>query len=146
MHWPSQASVPGTVTNDQPRILVVDDDRVMLSLILGLLRHEGYHLLDKAVSGKEALERCRAAPPDIIFLDIEMPEMNGIETLEALQQQGVRAHVVLVSGSPTAQYVMAAREHRVAGFVVKPVSPKSITDAIDKCLKNVDPAGTRMHV
>lgn len=120
----------------QPRILVVDDDRLMLTLLVGVLRQEGFHQVDKAFSGMETLEKCRAEPPDIIFLDIEMPGMSGIETLKTLQDQRIPSQVVLVSASPTAEYVMAAKDNHVAGFIVKPVSPKTISEAIAKCLKN----------
>lgn len=118
-----------------PRILVVDDDRLMLTLLVGVLRQEGFHQVDKASNGTEALEKCMAEPPDIVFLDIEMPGMSGIETLQALKKQGTPSQVVLVSASPTAEYVMAAKEHHAAGFVVKPASPKTISEAIAKCLK-----------
>lgn len=120
----------------QPRILVVDDDRLMLTLLVGVLRQEGFHRVDKASSGMETLEKCKAEPPDIIFLDIEMPEMSGIDTLKALQEQGISSQVVLVSASPTAEYVMAAKDNHAASFVVKPASPKIISEAIAKCLKN----------
>lgn len=123
-----------------PRILVVDDDRLMLTLLVGVLRQEGFHQVDKASNGMEALEKCKTDPPDIVFLDIEMPGMSGIETLQALQKQGIPSQVILVSASPTAEYVMAAKEHHAAGFVVKPASPKIISEAIAKCLKNTPAA------
>lgn len=124
---------------DQPRILVVDDDRVMLTLLVGVLKQEGFSQVERATSGAEALEMCRAAPPDVVFLDIEMPGMNGIETLEAMQKEGIPSKVVFVSASPTSQYVTAAKEHHAAGFVVKPASPKIISDAVAKCLKEAGP-------
>ena len=122
-----------------PRILVVDDDRIMLTLLISILKHEGFHHVDKASSGEEALEKCAESPPDIIFMDIEMPGMNGIEAMEAVHQRNVATQVILVSANPKTQYVMSAKEHKAAGFVVKPMSPKVVSDAIAKCLKNTHP-------
>ncbi|MCP5279496.1 MAG: response regulator [Thiobacillus sp.] len=130
----------------KPRILVVDDDRLMLTLLIGVLRQEGFHDLDKASSGAEALEKCLASPPDIVFLDIEMPGMNGIETLDALKKQGVQTQVVLVSATPRTQYVMEAKELNAAGFVVKPMSAKVVSDAIAKCLKLAHPGSVGVKV
>ncbi len=123
----------------QPRILVVDDDRLMLTLLVGVLRQEGFNLVTKASSGAEALEKCKAEAPDIVFLDIEMPGMNGLETFEALQKEGIASQVILVSASPKTNYVIAAKNHQAAGFIVKPASPKVISDAIAKCLKHIEP-------
>ncbi|MEW5768774.1 MAG: response regulator [Pseudomonadota bacterium] len=128
------------MSQPQPRILIVDDDRLMITLLAGILRQEGYRLVDRALSGQEALAKCRLAPPDIIFMDIEMPEMNGIETVEALAEEGIGAQIVLVSASPTTAYVHLAMKYNVARFVVKPMSPKTVGDAIAACLKRAPPA------
>ena len=130
----------------QPRILVVDDDRLMLTLLAGVLRQEGYTQVDRASSAAEALEKCKTLPPDIIFMDIEMPEMTGIEAMLALREQNIKSQVVLVSASPKTQYVMSAKEHLAAGFVVKPVAPKTISAAIEACLKHAHPGevGTKV--
>ena len=128
------------------RILIVDDDHLMLTLLTGVLKLEGYTLVDRAKSGKEALEKCAENPPDIIFMDIEMPEMNGIEAMQALHEKGIKSHVILVSANPKTQYVMSAKEKQASGFVVKPLSAKIVSDAIDKCLKKTHPgqAGTEV--
>lgn len=126
------------------RILIVDDDHLMLTLLTGVLKQEGYTLIDRAKSGREALEKCAENPPDIIFMDIEMPEMNGIETMQALHEQGVKSHVILVSANPKTEYVMSAKEKQAEGFVVKPLSAKIVSNAIEHCLKKSHPgqAGT----
>jgi CheY-like chemotaxis protein len=133
------------MTTAEPRILVVDDDRLMLALLAGVLRNEGYHHVDKASSGKEALEKCRMAAFDIIFLDVEMPDMNGIETLQVIRQEGFPSQVVLVSANPLSHYVMAARENHAAGFVVKPLSPRIVSDTIANCMKHLHPDGEGAH-
>ena len=118
----------------QTRILVVDDDRLMLTLLLGVLRREGYHHVEKAASGKEALDRFLHNPPDIVFLDIEMPVLDGLQTLKAIKAFGTVAQVVMVTATPTAHYVQAAKDGGAAGFLVKPISPAKVVNAVQECL------------
>ncbi len=115
------------------QILVVDDDRLMLTLFVGVLRREGYQSVDIAKSGKDALEKLKEQRPDIVFLDIEMPELSGLDVLKAIKELGIETKVVIVTATPSAQNVMAARDGGAAGFLVKPVSPKKVADAIKAC-------------
>lgn len=117
----------------QLRILVVDDDRVMLTLFVGVLRREGFHAVDIAKSGNEALEKLKEQNPDVVFLDIEMPDLSGLEALKAIKEQGAETKVVMVTATPSAHNVMAAKESGADGFLVKPVSPKKVADAIKAC-------------
>jgi DNA-binding response OmpR family regulator len=119
----------------QPRILVVDDDHLMLTLLIGLLRKEGYLYVDKASLGKEAITKFLQTRPEVIFLDIELPDFNGIETLKAIREYGTVCQVVMVTATATAQLVKAARELGASGFLVKPVSAAKITGAIKICLE-----------
>lgn len=121
------------------KILVVDDDRLMLTLFTGILRREGYHAVDTARSGKEALEKVKEQRPDIVFLDIEMPELSGLDALKAIWEVGIETKVIMVTATPTTENVMAAKAGGASGFLVKPLSPRKVTDAIEAC--NVDKAG-----
>jgi len=118
---------------DSSRILIVDDDRLMLTLLIGVLRHEGFHHLESAMSGKQALVKLLQFRPDIVFLDIEMPGINGIETLRAIKKLGVVTQVVMVTATPTAQHVSDAKKGGAAGFLVKPVSPAKVAAAVKSC-------------
>jgi len=136
-----QETLPNTL-----RILVVDDNRVMLTLLTGILHQEGFHHVDTAASGDEALEKCLAAPPDIVFMDIEMPGMSGFEAMDALRKKGIQSHVILVSANPRTQYVNDAKEHQAEGFVVKPMSPRVVSDAIANCLNRAHPGSIGVKV
>ena len=118
------------------RILVVDDDRLMLTLMLRVLRQEGFHHVEKASNGKDGIAKFLQTRPEIVFLDIEMPEINGIETLKAIKEFGLVTQVVMVTATPTAQYVNASKEGGAAGFLVKPVSPAKVANAVKACLEN----------
>jgi len=115
------------------KILVVDDDRLMLTLFVGILRREGYHSVDPARSGAEALEKIKEHRPAIVFLDIEMPELSGLDALNAIWQVGIETKVVMVTATPTTENVMAAKSRGASGFLVKPISPRKVADAIEAC-------------
>jgi CheY-like chemotaxis protein len=117
------------------KIMVVDDDRVMLTLLTGIIHREGYRVKAAVSNGRDAIGKFLELQPDIVFLDIEMPVMNGLETLKAIKEYGILSQVVMVSSSPTSQRVLAAREHGAAGFLVKPLSARKVADAIRLCLE-----------
>ena len=121
-----------------PWILVVDDDRLMLTILVGLIRQEGFERVEQARDGNEALKKFLVRKPPIVFLDIEMPELDGIETLRAIKEFGVSTQVVMISARPTAHRVEAAKEGGAAGFLVKPISQKRIGDAIRACMRRAD--------
>ena len=115
------------------QILVVDDDRLMLTLFVGILRREGYTTVETARSGQEALAKLKDHRPDLIFLDIEMPGLSGLEALRAIQELNLGTKVVMVTATPTTQNVLAAKDGGASGFLVKPLSPKKVADAIADC-------------
>lgn len=118
-----------------PCILVVDDDRLMLTILVGLIRQEGFNNVDLARDGNEALKKFLVRKPQIVFLDIEMPGLDGLETLRALKEYGTNTQIVMISALPTAARVEASKTGGAAGFLVKPISQKRIADAIHKCLR-----------
>jgi len=117
------------------RILVVDDNHLMLTLLVGLLQQEGYRHVDKAYSGKEAVSKFLQTRPDVIFMDIEMPDFSGIETLKAIKEFGTTSQVVMVTATPTAENVKQAKFAGACGFLVKPVSAAKLSSAVDQCIE-----------
>jgi CheY-like chemotaxis protein len=79
------------------RILVVDDEEGIRQLFVDILVPKGYEVV-VAASGHEALERAREAAFDVVFLDIKMPGMNGVEAFEALREINPRSQYVMITG------------------------------------------------
>ena len=127
--------VKGNMSKTAIRILIADDEHIMLTLLAAMIRREGYQNVELAKNGHEALRKFLVQKPQIVFLDIEMPELDGLETLRAIREFGITTQVVMVSATATAERVGAAREGGASGFIVKPVSQKRISDAIQSCLK-----------
>ena len=101
------------------KILVVDDEEDLCRLLTESLRLEGFQVA-AATSGREALALVEQEPPDLIILDLAMPEMDGIETLRRIRERGVTAKVVILTAYGTAQRAREAMALGVREFLGKP--------------------------
>ena len=109
---------------DKGDLLVVDDNRVNRLLLARALEHLG-HRVAFSENGRQALESLRARPVDLVLLDIEMPEMNGYETLEALQADAKLRDIPVVMMSSIEEIDSVARciELGAEDYLFKPVNP-----------------------
>lgn len=101
-------------------MLVVDDDEMLREFLreeLGRLGHE----IVQAGNGKEAIERIREAPPGLILLDLQMPQVDGIDTLRALRAAKVRAPVILLTAQRNPEVLAQAEALGAADVLLKPV-------------------------
>lgn len=116
-------------------ILIVDDNLAARSLLKSVLSGLGLRIKSyDASSGTEAIELSKMMVYDIIFLDIEMPGMNGLETLEKILQQRQDQFVVIVSANATIENVKKAIALGGQGFIVKPYKSTKVNAAIEKYL------------
>jgi len=106
-----------------PTALVADDERLMREQIIGRLKAAWPELVivGEAVNGREAVAMAQGLAPDIVFLDISMPEMDGIKAARALAGS---AHVVFVTAYD--QYAISAFEHGAVDYLLKPVEPERV--------------------
>jgi len=119
--------------NAKIRILVVDDDHTMRELLKSLLRREGYNVVGDAGDGDAALAQCENLDPHVVCLDINMPKLGGLQTLEAIKERFRDIQVVMVTGAATADVVRDAIDKGACGFIVKPFTAAKILDALRKC-------------
>ena len=80
-----------------PTVLIVDDSPVNRSLLRKLLETEGYEVIGEAANGKEGYEEFVKHSPDIVTLDVSMPEMNGIEALKFMNSHNPKAKIIILS-------------------------------------------------
>lgn len=118
-----------------PKIAIVDDDRIMRTVLGALIRDSGYTVVSEAGDGKEAIRQYLLHQPDILFMDIEMPDVDGMTALKAIKAYGTNCQVVMISATATQSIVKEAVENGAAGFLVKPISAGKVQDAIASCLK-----------
>ena len=115
--------------SDEVSVLVVDDSAMMRNLIGRMIEEApGLALADKAMNGLFALQKIPRVQPDVICLDLEMPEMNGIEFLQERKKQGIKIPVVILSSiaEKGAQITMEALGLGASDFVQKPSGSVSL--------------------
>jgi CheY-like chemotaxis protein len=103
-----------------PSILVVEDETVLRGLLMTTLQGEGYRVYE-ATNGKEGLDASLELHPQLILLDIIMPEMNGIDMLKRLRQDkwGRSATVVLLTNLGDRESIESAKEFEIRDYLVK---------------------------
>ena len=116
------------------RILVVDDSKAMRSVVMRAVRGAGYADLsfDEASNGAEALAAIRTAPPDLVLTDWNMPEMSGIEFLEALRAEGSGVRVGFVTSEQNPSLVERAHRAGALFVVAKPFTLDVLQAALAK--------------
>jgi CheY-like chemotaxis protein len=114
------------------RVLAVDDDPTMLKLMANYLGRLGCQA-DFAKNGKEAVEKIRATGFDICFMDILMPEMNGVEAAQIIREEiSQNLPIIAITSSIMKTTRETCFEVGMNDFVVKPVGPEVITEMINR--------------
>jgi two-component system, chemotaxis family, CheB/CheR fusion protein len=113
------------------KILVVDDNRDAADSLAAILRFEG-HEARAAYSGAEAVQAAEEMKPDVVLLDIQMPEMSGYDVARALRdyRRGVRAVIVAVTAYGQESDKLAARQAGFHHHITKPVDPGRVLEII----------------
>ena len=116
-----------------PRVLLLDDEPFMLKLLTHLLRDLGLTRVEGVTQAPQALELCatRTDPPVLVMVDLNMPDMDGVEFIRKLAEQGFTGDLVLVSGEDerllhSALTLVRAHDLRIVGYLHKPVTPGSL--------------------
>lgn len=112
--------------------LIVDDMPDMRALLRATLIKLGVDSVDEAEDGAQALATYQQKNIDMVFLDINMPGVSGLELLAELKRLDPNVHVVMVSGESSISNVRAAIGFGARGFVVKPYSVEKIEEAINR--------------
>ena len=121
------------------RVIIADDEVLMLQLLEKVLT--GFHcdVQMRASSGREVIEKLKSGDePEMIFLDIEMPDGNGFEALKYIKDNKVPTFVVMVSAHGTIENVKSCMESGADGFIVKPYSEKKIEQLVKKYRKTLN--------
>ncbi|MDB5055851.1 MAG: cheY 2 [Bacilli bacterium] len=115
-------------------ILVVDDAAFMRLMIKDILIKGGYNIIGEAVNGIEAIEKYGKLKPDLVTMDITMPEMEGIEALRRIKQNDPFAKIIMCSALGQRLLVVQAIQAGAKDFIVKPFQPDRVLETINKVL------------
>ncbi len=126
------------MTSPRGHILVVDDEKDIRSLMQDILEDEGYEVTT-AANGVQARDAWRKGAPDVVFLDIWMPDIDGITLLRQMKEEGLLEHsnVVMISGHGTIETAVEATRLGAWDFLEKPLSLNKLLVATERALKHV---------
>jgi len=118
----------------KPRILVVDDEEPIRKALRMTLEYEGYEV-SEASSGNEALDRIEDDLPDLVFLDIKMPGMDGLEVLGEVRERTTAPQVVMISGHGNVETAVQATKKGAFDFIEKPLETERVLLAVRNALE-----------
>jgi two-component system KDP operon response regulator KdpE len=128
---------------ERRRILVVDDEERMVRFIRMNLEHDGYQV-HEAFNGKQAVQRLRDVTPDLILLDIMMPDLDGFEVLEMIREVSA-VPVIMLTAKGEEDDRVRGLELGADDYVTKPFSPRELVSRVKAVLRRAEAAGGSMH-
>ena len=115
-------------------VLVCDDAIFMRTMITDILSQAGYDIVGEAESGAQAVQRYRDLKPDLVTMDIVMPDMGGIEAVREIVKLDPDAKVLMCSAMGQQALVVEAIQAGAKDFVVKPFQPSRVLEAVQRLL------------
>ncbi|GFR37719.1 chemotaxis protein CheY [Insulibacter thermoxylanivorax] len=116
------------------RVLIVDDAAFMRMMIKDILTKNGYEVVGEASDGLQAIEKYKELSPDLVTMDITMPEMDGITALKEIRKIDPNAKVIMCSAMGQQAMVIDAIQAGAKDFIVKPFQADRVIEAIKKTL------------
>jgi len=128
---------------DRRRILVVDDEERMVRFIRLNLEHDGFQV-SEAFNGKEAIQKIRDVTPDLILLDVMMPDIDGFEVLETVREVS-QVPVIMLTAKGEEDDRVRGLELGADDYVTKPFSPRELVSRVKAVLRRTEGASGSMH-
>jgi two-component system nitrate/nitrite response regulator NarL len=114
------------------KLILVDDHPVVRRGITACLsRHENLQILGEAADGREALQKAKELSPDIVLMDIDMPNMNGLAATEVLRKEMPHIKVLILSMYSQSEYVLRIIQSGARGYVLKEANPDDLAKALE---------------
>lgn len=117
------------------RILIVDDAAFMRMMIKDILTKNGFEVVGEAQDGAQAVEKYEELSPDLVTMDITMPEMDGITALKKIREKDPTAKVIMCSAMGQQAMVIDAIQAGAKDFIVKPFQADRVIEAVQKVLE-----------
>ena len=118
------------------KVLIVDDALFMRNMLRNILSESGFDIVGEAQNGNEAIEMYQQLKPDLVTMDIVMPEKNGIEALKEIMAADGAARIVICSALGQESLIMEALEAGARDFIVKPFKPPKVIEVAQKVLSS----------
>ena len=115
-------------------ILIVDDAAFMRMMIRDILTKNGYNVIGEAENGAKAFEKYNELKPDLVLMDITMPEVDGIAALKKIKGADPNALIIMCSAMGQQAMVIEAIQGGAKDFIVKPFQPDRVLEAVKKVI------------
>lgn len=123
--------------NDTLRVMVVDDSPIISRKLSMMMEMLGYEVVKTAENGLEAIAAYREYRPDLVTMDITMPEMDGIEATRCIRREFPDANIIMVTSHGQEKMVLDALKAGAKGYVLKPFQQQRLVTVIEKACKSV---------
>ncbi|MCJ7483187.1 MAG: response regulator transcription factor [Thermodesulfovibrionales bacterium] len=130
-------------TSERRRILIVDDEERMIRFIRMNLEHDGFQVAE-AFNGKQAIQRIRDVTPDLILLDVMMPDLDGFEVLETIREFS-NVPVIMLTAKGEEDDRVRGLENGADDYITKPFSPRELVSRVKAVLRRTEGATGSMH-
>jgi two-component system chemotaxis response regulator CheY len=115
-------------------VLICDDAAFMRMMIKDILTKNGYEIAGEAENGVKAVEKYDETKPDLVLMDITMPEMDGIEALKKIKESDGNANIIMCSAMGQQAMVIEAIQSGAKDFIVKPFQADRVLEAVKKVI------------
>lgn len=116
------------------RILICDDAAFMRMMIKDILTKNGYEVAAEAENGIKAVEKYNETKPDLVMMDITMPEMDGIQALKKIKEADGSANIIMCSAMGQQAMVIESIQSGARDFIVKPFNQDRVLEAVKKAV------------
>ena len=116
-------------------IMIVDDAAFMRMMVKDILSKNGFNVVGEAENGAIAVEKYMELKPDLVIMDITMPEMDGLQAVREIKKRDGAARVIMCSAMGQQAMVIDAIQSGAKDFVVKPFQAERVIEAVTKALK-----------
>jgi two-component system chemotaxis response regulator CheY len=125
----------------QLKVMIVDDSVIAVRKLVAMIESLGHRVVVTAASGAAAIDAYRSVQPDLVTMDITMPDMDGVEATRRLTGEFPQARIIMVTSHGQERMVIDALDAGAMGYVLKPVRPHKLAEMIDKVLTRSAPVG-----
>lgn len=115
-------------------ILIVDDAAFMRMMIRDILTKNGYEVIGEAENGAKALEKYKELNPDLVIMDITMPEVDGIQAVKDIKKVDENSKIIMCSAMGQQAMVIESIQAGAKDFIVKPFQPERVIEAVKKVI------------
>lgn len=121
----------------EKKIVVVDDDPIIREDVIDILQSSGYKVIGHAKDGFSAIKVCRELRPDIVIMDVDMPDLDGIKASKIIKKEDIAGGVVFLTGRDDDECFENAKSIGAFNYIIKPIDEKAFIRTVDMALSKV---------